>query len=293
MQQLQGQIDSARIPLAALASPQLYYLLSGNDFDLRINDPQHPKVLCIGSNPQKQHIYGAVASLFASTMLKLINRADGRPCHIVADELSSFYLPNLSQTIAVAREHRVAITYGIQDYSQLKAEYGPNQADALFNLPGNLISGRVTGDSARYLADNFPKILQQRTSQNSNSRDTSTSESSHLELSIPAGKIATLSSGEFVGITADNPSSPNKLKAFHCRIDIDHKAISREESRWPPLPIIRQVTHNDIQADFEQKKKETRDMIAQRMQEMNADPTLERLILTDNLASQGLKKIPS
>lgn len=293
MEQLQGQVDSARVPLASLASPQLYYLLSANDFDLTINDPKKRKIVCIGSNPQKQHIYGAIISLYFAQMLKLVTHSGGHPCHVIADEFSSFYAPNMPSIMAVGREYKVAISIGIQDQSQLRAEYGRAQADALFNLPGNLISGRVTGDSAKLVAENFPKILQERSSTNTNSRDTSTNQSRHLDPAIPASKIAMLSSGEFVGVTADNPTHPNPLKGFHSKISIDHQAIARQEATWQPLPVIRTVAPETLQANFEQIKKETRTIVVQRLTHMLRTPKLAPLILIKNRPSSGHKRSPS
>ena len=49
---MQGQVDSARIALSSLISPNLYYLLSANDFTLDLNNPKAPKVICLGSNPK-------------------------------------------------------------------------------------------------------------------------------------------------------------------------------------------------------------------------------------------------
>ncbi len=53
MEQLEGQIASAKISLARLSAPQLYYTLSGNDFTLDINKPKEPKIVCMGNNPKK------------------------------------------------------------------------------------------------------------------------------------------------------------------------------------------------------------------------------------------------
>jgi len=290
MEQLQGQVDSARVPLASLASPRLYYLLSGSDFTLDINDPLQPKVVCIGSNPQKQRIYGTVISLYFAQLFKLAVRFGGHPSHIIADEASSFYVPNLSSVMAIGREYKVAISIGIQDQSQLRAEYGRQQADALFNLPGNLLSGRVTGDSAKLVAENFPKILQERSSTNTNSRDTSVNQSRHLDPAIPASKIAMLSSGEFVGVTADNPTPPNPLKGFHSKINIDHQAIAKEEATWESLPVIRTVSPEMLQTNFEQIKKETRAIVQQRLAHMLKTPPLARLILIKNRPSTGHKR---
>ena len=286
MDQLQGQIDGARIPLSALASPNLYYILSGNDFTLDINNPVAPKVVCIGSNPQKQHVYGAIISLYTSRLLKLVNRKGGAPCHIFYDEFSSIYA-ELDITVAQARQNKVAVTFGIQDLSQVRKIYGHDHADALFNLPGNLVCGQVSGDSARLVSERFGKILQEKATISTNSRDSSTSQSQQLDLAIPPSKIATLSSGEFVGITADSPTHKVQLKGFHCQIIADHEAIAKEEATYQPIPEIRPVTKELVEFNFQQIKKEVRELVESRLAYMRQTDTLARLIISK---SQGLSK---
>ena len=280
-EQLQGQVDSARIALSSLVSPQLYYLLSANDFTLDLNNPKAPKIICLGSNPQKQFMYGAVISLYFSRMIKLVNRKGGHPCHIVVDEAASFTALGLHLAIAQARQNKVAITFGIQDLSQLRMEYGRDHADALFNLPGNLITGQVSGDSARLVSERFGKILQDKTTVSTNSRDSSTSQGQQLDLALPASKIATLSSGEFVGITADSPQQPLPLKPFYARVVADFDAIHREESTWQPVPVVHgDVTPALVDLNFRQVKQQVLDMVENRLAQMRANPDLARLIVT-------------
>lgn len=73
-EQLQGQIASAKIPLSRLISPQLYWVMSGNDFSLDLNNPQEPKIVCIGNNPDRQNIYSAALGLYNSRIVKIINK---------------------------------------------------------------------------------------------------------------------------------------------------------------------------------------------------------------------------
>jgi len=292
MDQLQGQIDSARIPLSSLASPNLYYLLSGNDFTLDINNPAAPKVVCIGSNPQKQHVYGAIVSLYVSRMTKLVNRKGGIPCHILYDEFPSFYADGIDLTLATARSNKVAVTIGIQDLSQLRKTYGRDHADALFNLPGNLICSQVSGDSASLVSARFGKILQEKTTFSTNSRDSSTSESLHLDLALPPSKISTLSSGEFVGIVADSPTQPIQLKAFHARIVIDNKAIEKEEQESVPIPEVRTVTRQLVDFNFRQIKENVRNLVDARLQYMHRTPALARLIVKQNISKKGPRQSP-
>jgi len=90
-EQLEGQVASAKISLARLSSPQLYYVLSGNDFTLDINNPQAPKIVCMGNNPQKLQTYGAVLSLYISRVIKLANRKNQLKSSLIFDEFPTIY----------------------------------------------------------------------------------------------------------------------------------------------------------------------------------------------------------
>jgi hypothetical protein len=263
MAQLEGQIASAKIGLARLASPQLYYVLSGNDFTLDINNPLEPKIVCMGNNPQKTQTYGAVLSLYVNRLLKLINKKGMEKSSLIFDEYSSIFVGGMDAHIAVARGYRSATTLGLQSYSQLRKDYGREQADVITSLPGNIISGQGTGDTAKSLSENFGKIMQDRESKSINSSDISISKSTQLESAIPAAKIAGLSSGEFVGFVADNPDQKIKLKMFHCEIQNDHQAIAAEEAAYQPIPVISSVTFADVTENYMQIKTEVAALIEQ------------------------------
>ena len=285
MDQLQGQLDSARIPLFSLVSPKLYYLLSASDFTLDINNPKAPKIICLGSDPQKQHIYGAVVSLFVSRLLKTINRPGGIPCQVYIDEFPSFHALGMDTMLATCREHKVGIVLGIQTLDQLRKEYGRDQADALINLPANLLTSQVTGDSARFTSELIGKILQERSTVSTNSRDTSTSQSLQLDAALPASKIATLSSGEFVGITADSPDQPLALKAFHCQVLLD------KESDHPKKPVpSRKVTKEVIDNTFRQIQQDVKRLVENRLDQMRNTPTLAPLIINPKVGARRRKQ---
>jgi hypothetical protein len=254
--QLEGQVASAKIGLARLASPQLYYVLSGNDFTLDVNNPKEPKVVCMGNNPQKLQIYGAVLSLYISRMIKLVNRKNQLKSSLIFDEFPTIFFNNTDSLIATARSNKVATTLAVQDFSQLKKDYGAEQADVITGIVGNIISGQVTGDTAKTLADNFRKIVQDKDSLTINSSDTSTTKATQLDYAIPAAKIAALSSGEFVGIVADNLDQKIKLKVFHSEIQNDHDTIAKEEAGYKPIPIINQVTEEDVKEAYNKIKNE-------------------------------------
>lgn len=260
MEQLEGQIASAKIAMARLASPQLYYVLSGNDFTLDINDPEHPKVVCMGNNPQKIQIYGAVLSLYVNRLIKLVNQKNRLKCSLIFDEFPTIYLNGMDSLIATARSNRVSTTLGIQDISQLKKDYGREQAEVIMGIIGNIVSGQVTGDSAKQLSERIGKIMQDRQSLSINSGDTSISQSKQLEAAVPPSKIAALSAGEFVGMVADDPQNKIGLKAFHNEIVNDHQHIAKEIAAFHKLPVIRKVDQQLVYETYYKVKKEIENM---------------------------------
>lgn len=255
-EQLEGQIASAKISLARLSSPQLYYVLSGNDFSLDINNPENPKVVCLANNPQKSQVYGAVLSLYVNRINKLVNRKHQQKCSLIFDEFPTIYFNGIDNLIATARSNKVAVTLAVQDYSQLKKDYGREQAEVIMNIVGNIICGQVTGDTAKQLSERFGKINQQKESVSINSSDTSISRSTQLDHAIPASKISGLSSGEFVGMVADDPTNKIELKTFHCQIQNDHEAISREESNYQGIPLVRKITSTEVLMTYQRIKED-------------------------------------
>lgn len=265
MEQLEGQIASAKISMARLASPQLYYVLSGNDITLDINNPKEPKIVCTGNNPQKQQIYGAVLSLYISRVIKLVNKKNQQKCSLIFDEFPTIYFNGIDGVIATARANKVATTLAVQDYSQLKKDYGKDQAEVIMNIVGNVISGQVVGDTAKLLSERFGKIVQERESISINTSETSISRSTQLDSAIPPSKIAGLSSGEFVGTVADDPDQKIDLKVFHAEILNDHEAIRKEEHGYKPIPQIRSISQYEIQQNYFRIKNEINRIVEDRL----------------------------
>lgn len=277
-EQLEGQVAGAKIGLGRLSSPTLYYVLSGNDFTLDINDPKAPKIVCAANNPQKQEIYGAVLSLFVSRLTRLVNTKNRLKSNLIFDEFPTIYFNGIESVLATARSNRVAVTISVQDYSQLKAQYSREQAEVIFNIAGNVISGQVSGETAKLLSERFGRIMQDRESVSINSSDTSISKSGQLDLAIPASKIATLSSGEFVGTVADNPECKIELKNFHCKIINDHEALKMEREAYKPIPTFRTVEYKQVMERFQEIKNEVTEIVEDVMDQIMNDPFLSHLI---------------
>lgn len=270
MEQLEGQIASAKIGMARLASPQLYWVLSGNDFTLNINDPKNPKIVCVGNNPEKQQIYGAVLSLYISRLVRQVNKKGMLKCSLIFDEFPTIYFNNMDSLIATARSNKVATTLAMQDFSQLKKDYGREQANVIVNITGNIISGQVMGDTAKLLSERFGKIMQDRQSISINRTDTSISHSKQLDNAVPASKIASLSSGEFVGLVADNPDEKIKLKMFHAEIINDAHKLNQGINNYENIPVVSTVTQQQVNDNYFQIKLQIKMLVNKEVEKLKS-----------------------
>ena len=93
-----------------MISPQLYWVMSDSEFTLDINNPEEPKILCVGNNPDRQNIYGAALGLYNSRIVKLINKKGMLKSSVIIDELPTIYFKGLDNLIATARSNKVAHT---------------------------------------------------------------------------------------------------------------------------------------------------------------------------------------
>ena len=285
-EQLQGQIASAKISLSRLISPALYWVMSGNDFTLDLNNPKAPKVLCMENNPDRQSIYGAALGLYNSRIIRLINQKGKLKSAVIIDELPTIYFRGLDNLIATARSNKVAVCLGFQDFSQLKRDYGERQATVIMNTVGNIFSGQVVGDTARMLSERFGRIVQQRESMNINRNETSMSVNTQLDSLIPAAKISNLSQGMFVGAVADNFGEKVRQKVFHAQIVVDSERVKREEKTYKPLPEIysfrdekgRDTMQQEVQDNYRRIKKEVEQIIQDELKRIEQTPELAHLL---------------
>ena len=283
--QLQGQIASAKIPLSRMISPALYWVMTGDDFSLDINNPNEPKVLVVGNNPDRQNIYSAALGLYNSRIVKLINKKKQLKSSVIIDELPTIYFRGLDNLIATARSNKVAVCLGFQDFSQLTRDYGDKESKVIQNTVGNVFSGQVVGETAKTLSERFGKVLQQRQSMTINRNDKSTSISTQMESLIPASKISNLTQGMFVGAVSDNFDERIDQKIFHAEIVVDSAKISAEMKAYQPIPIIADFTNEDgsdnlketIEANYKRVKQEIISLVESEKERIKADPALAHL----------------
>lgn len=286
MEQLAGQIASAKIPLSRMISPQLYWVMSASEFTLDINNPEEPKILCVGNNPDRQNIYGAALGLYNSRIVKLINKKGQLKSSVIIDELPTIYFKGLDNLIATARSNKVAVCLGFQDFSQLVRDYGDKEAKVVINTVGNIFSGQVVGETAKTLSERFGKVLQKRQSISINRQDVSTSINTQMDSLIPPSKISGLTQGMFVGSVSDNFTERIEQKIFHAEIVVDTDKVKREESHYQPIPIINNFKDADgndcmkqaILDNYNQIKEDVKQIVKDELERIAADENLKHLI---------------
>ena len=285
-EQLQGQIASAKIPLSRMISPALYWVMTGDDFSLDINNPNEPKVLVVGNNPDRQNIYSAALGLYNSRIVKLINKKKQLKSSVIIDELPTIYFRGLDNLIATARSNKVAVCLGFQDFSQLTRDYGDKESKVIQNTVGNVFSGQVVGETAKTLSERFGKVLQQRQSMTINRNDKSTSISTQMDSLIPASKISNLTQGMFVGAVSDNFDERIDQKIFHAEIVVDSAKVSADMKTYKPIPNITDFTDKEscdtlketIEANYRKVKQEILSLVDSEIERIKNDPKLKDLI---------------
>ncbi|MBR2218496.1 MAG: YWFCY domain-containing protein [Alistipes sp.] len=284
--QLQGQIASAKIPLSRMISPQLYWVMSGNDFTLDINNPEEPKILCVGNNPDRQNIYSAALGLYNSRIVRLINKKGRLKSSVIIDELPTIYFRGLDNLIATARSNKVAVCLGFQDFSQLERDYGDKEAKVIQNTIGNIFSGQVVGETSKTLSDRFGKIVQMRQSHSVSNDSVTTSTNTQLDALIPPSKIANLTQGMFVGAVSDNFDERIEQKIFHSEIVIDNAKVKAEEAAYVPIPEMTSFVDDTgqdcmdeiIQENYYRIKSDVERIVATEIARIEADPELSKLL---------------
>lgn len=231
--QLAGQIATIQAALVRLSSPNIYWVMSGENIELKANDPKAPKIFCLGNTPMKSAIYGAALSVYMTTLMKNAYAFNEKKCAFFIDELPSMYLLGLDEFIATIRSYKVATWLGIQDMEQLVKSYGQDAANVVINTCGTLFSGAVNAKSAETISKLFGKTNQNKVDTSFAKNDLNFSYVNQLQDVVPASKIATLSQGYFVGKVADTFEQPIALKLFKSYVHVETNELKKKHKTLP------------------------------------------------------------
>lgn len=243
--QLEGQVGTLKIFISRLATKESFWVFSADDFNLKISDPKHPSILVLANDPMTQDMNSALYALVVNRLVSLINSKGNLPTAIVADEAPTLYIHRVENLIATARSNKVAVVLGLQELPQFQQQYGKETAQTITSIIGNVLSGSVRNkETLEWLEKMFGKIKQTGEGLSVDRSRTSVSLNEKLDALIPAGKIAALNTSEMVGIIAKDvtPEYTGEYipSAVHCKINLDLKAIQKEEESYVDLPTYYQ-----------------------------------------------------
>jgi hypothetical protein len=238
--QLEGQIGTLRINVGRLATKETFWVLSGDDFDLKISNPKNPSVLVIANDPSTQSINSACNALILNRMTKLINSKGNLPCGLIVDESPTLYVHKVENLIATARSNRIAVLLGLQELPQLRQQYGRETADTICAVAANVLSGSVRNkETLDWLEKLFGKVRQQKQGVSIDRSRTSLSVNEEMGPLIPASRIASLRAGEMVGQVAfDNAVYDGKhvSSTYNCKINLNLQEVAKEEAKYVDMP---------------------------------------------------------
>lgn len=290
MEMLDGQIASARIPLMRLDSPDIYYVLSGNDVSLELNDPAAPAILCLGSDSHRHEALAPVLSLYIDRVNRRVNHPGGHPTAIVIDEFATVRAISVLETVATGRSNDITPILVIQDLSQLRQRYSHDEADQILNTAGNLICGQVAGDSAKWVSERFQAQLNLKTTIAVSDANVSTSKAEHMVEAVNPGLLANLSSGEFVGLVADDPDRKLELKGFHARF-VRHDAAACAfvtgaaaagtvvAGVGVPLPLVRLVDKEAVLKNYKLIGEQVAQLVREEIKRVLGNPELKKFVV--------------
>ena len=250
--QLEGQIGTLRVFISRMATKETFWVFSADDFDLHISSKNSPAIMILANDPSTQSTNSVCLSIVLNRVTKLINTKGNLPIGLIADEAPSIYIHKIDVLIAQARSNLSAVVLGLQELPMLRQQYGRESADTITAIMGNIISGAVRSkDTLDWLEKLFGKVKQKGESLNIDRNKTAVTLNEKLDSLIPAGKIASLSTGEIVGILAkDNTqkfTGEFNTTAINCKVNLNLEEIKIEEKNYLELPEF---------YDFQGKKKE-------------------------------------
>ncbi|WP_138485416.1 type IV secretory system conjugative DNA transfer family protein [Dyadobacter bucti] len=239
--QLAGVFASIQNYLSTLATPEIFWVLSGDEVPLDLNNPENPGILTVGNDPTLSATLSPVISLIVSMAAKQMNQQGKEKSIILLDEAPTLFIPNFQQIPSTARSNKIATVYSVQDIAQMQGMIGREETEMIISNLGTQFYGRSTNiATAERISKLFGKMDVEYTGSNksrSNDRN-SYGQSTTIQQRerLTPSQVLGFRAGEFCGIVAEGNTS-------------EFQDILREQtSVGQPLQKIR--TAPDINATY-------------------------------------------
>jgi len=214
--QVSAIVSTLRNLLSRINNADVFWILSGDDFSLDLNNIENPKFLCIGNDSTLPTVYAPAISLIISVATRLMNEPNKHHSIIILDEAPTIYIPNFERIPATARSNKIATVYAAQDYSQISDALGESKAQVILSNLGTQIYGRTSNTkTAEMIKSLFSKKDKMFVSKGKNSGTSgefihlgsSTGKSKNESIQerdrVKVSDIINLNPGEFYGIIAE------------------------------------------------------------------------------------------
>ena len=253
MEQLEGMIGTLRVFTSRLATKESYWIFSkeGDDFDLKVSDPEHPSYLLIANDPEMESIIGALNALILNRLVTRVNTGQGKnvPVSIIVDELPTLYFHKIDRLIGTARSNKVSVALGFQELPQLESDYGKVGMQKVITTVGNVVSGSARAkETLEWLSnDIFGKVVQLKKGVTIDRDRTSINLNENMDSLVPGSKIADMPTGWICGQTARDfvktktgrggkmdiqESEEFQTSKFYAKTDFDMAEIAKEEKDY-------------------------------------------------------------
>lgn len=251
--QTAGVVSTLNDGLSVLSNKKVFYVLSGDDFRLNLNDPKSPKFICIGNNAGLADSLSPIISLTITAALKQMNQPGKLKSMVLLDEAPTLYIPNFDQIPATARSNKVATVFCAQDYSQMEDKYGGIKAEVIMSNLANQFWGKTTNpktaEKVIKLFGKFDKVFETKSKGSSTqgikgSSNQSVSQTIQERDRIKITDIRDLDPGEFYISTVETKHKEVKTR------------LANHAPRKETLPSFRSVTEEDIDALFREVKED-------------------------------------
>ena len=266
--QTAGILATIQNALAGINTPEIFWVLSGDDLTLDLNNPQAPKFLTVGNDPGLVDTYSPVISLILSAALKMMNKQDQQRSVFIVDELPTLYVPNLDRIPATARKNQIATILSVQDYSQLEDKYSPKKAEVITSVLSNQFFGNTKNPhTAERISRLYGKYDQEfvTTSQgrssghstggasifgtNSRGRNYSRSTTIQERSRVKPQDISNLNKGEFYGSVVEAEQTEFKVQFA----GFEHTTLE--------IPRLQTVSSEQVKENYKQIKAEAKTIL--------------------------------
>ena len=246
-------IGTLRVFTSRLATKESYWIFSkeGDDFDLKVSDPEHPSYLLIANDPEMESIIGALNALILNRLVTRVNTGQGKnvPVSIIVDELPTLYFHKIDRLIGTARSNKVSVALGFQELPQLESDYGKVGMQKVITTVGNVVSGSARAkETLEWLSnDIFGKVVQLKKGVTIDRDRTSINLNENMDSLVPGSKIADMPTGWICGQTARDfvktktgrggkmdiqESEEFQTSKFYAKTDFDMAEIAKEEKDY-------------------------------------------------------------